>query len=99
MTPSEIRAQLDRILASADFDVPGRVRRFLDYVVTEALSGRASRIKAYSIAVEVFGRDATFDPQSDPVVRMEAGRVRRALERYYLTAGSSDPIVITIPKG
>jgi TolB-like protein len=67
--------------------------------VTETLSGRSDRIKAYSIAVEVFGRDSSFDPQSDPMVRIEAGRVRRALERYYLTAGSSDPILIAIPKG
>ena len=96
---SEIQAQLERILASPDFDVPERARTFLNYVVTESLSGRADRIKAYTIAVEVFGRGATFDPQSDPVVRIEAGRVRRGLERYYLTAGSSDPIVITIPKG
>ena len=96
---SEIQAQLERILTSPDFDVTERARRFLNYVVTESLSGRADRIKAYTIAVEVFGRGATFDPQSDPVVRIEAGRVRRGLERYYLTAGTSDPIVITIPKG
>ena len=96
---SEIQAQLERILTSPDFDVPERARRFLNYVVTESLSGRADRIKAYTIAVEVFGRSGTFDPQSDPVVRIEAGRVRRGLERYYLTAGPSDPIVITIPKG
>ena len=99
VTSSEIRAQLERILASPDFNVPERARAFLKYVVTETLSGRADRIKAYSIAIEVFGRGASFDPQSDPVVRIEAGRVRRALERYYLTAGSSDPIAITIPKG
>ena len=98
-TSSEIRAQLERILTSPDFDVPERARRFLEYVVTESLAGRADRIKAYSIAIEVFGRGAAFDPQSDPVVRIEAGRVRRALERYYLTAGLSDPTVITIPKG
>jgi TolB-like protein len=100
ITPGEIRAQLERILTSPDFDVPERAHRFLKYVVTESLSGRADRIKAYTIAVEVFGRGATtFDPQSDPVVRIEAGRVRRGLERFYLTAGSFDPIVITIPKG
>ena len=97
--PSEIRAQLEQILTSTDFDVPERAHQFLNYIVTEALSGRADRIKAYTIAVEVFGRGVTFEPQSDPVVRIEAGRVRRGLERYYLTAGSSDPIVITIPKG
>jgi TolB-like protein len=99
VTSSEIRAQLERILASSDFNVPERAHAFLKYVVTETLSDRADRIKAYSIAIEVFGRGASFDPQSDPVVRIEAGRVRRALERYYLTAGSSDPIAITIPKG
>ena len=87
---SELNFQ--RILASPDFNVPERARAFLEYVVTETLSGRADRIKAYSIAIEVFGRGASFDPQSDPVVRIEAGRVRRGLERYYLTAGRSDPI-------
>lgn len=93
------RAQLGRVLASGDFDVPERARKFLSYVVEESLAGRADRIKAYSVALEVFGRDASFDPQADPVVRIEAGRVRRALERYYLTGGRFDPVVITIPKG
>lgn len=96
---ADCHAQLVRILGSADFDVPDREHRFLRYVVEESLSGRADRIKAYSIAVEVFGRDASFDPQSDPIVRIEAGHLRRALERYYLTAGVSDVILITIPKG
>ncbi|TJV90854.1 MAG: hypothetical protein E5X52_34795, partial [Mesorhizobium sp.] len=49
--------------------------------------------------VEVFGRDMSFDPQTDPIVRIEAGHLRRGLERYYLTAGHDDPILITIPKG
>lgn len=93
------RAQLERILKSAEFDATDRERRFLSYVVDETLAGRSSRIKAYSIAVEVFGRDASFDPQADPIVRVEAGHLRRAIERYYLTAGQTDPILITIPKG
>ena len=63
------------------------------------MAGRGDRIKAYSIAVEVFGRGVSFDPQTDPIVRIEAGHLRRALERYYLTAGHADPILITIPKG
>jgi adenylate cyclase len=97
--PEAVRAQLDRIVASPDFVVPERARKFLRYVVEEALAGRADHIKAYTIAVDVFGRNETFDSQSDPVVRIEAGRLRRALERYYLTAGRADPIVIGIPKG
>jgi TolB-like protein len=95
----DIRAQLDRILKSTDFEATARERRFLSYVVDETLNGRASHIKAYSIAVEVFGRDAAFDPQNDPIVRIEAGHLRRSLERYYLTGGQADPVHLTIPKG
>lgn len=95
----DCRAQLDRILSSEAFPVSPRHRRFLSYIVTEALEGRADRIKAYSVATEVFGRDASFDPQNDPIVRVEAGHLRRALERYYLEAGRLDPVEITVPKG
>lgn len=97
--PGDCRAQLERILSSTDFEATDREHRFLEHVVEEALSGRGERIKAYSIAVEVFGRDASFDPQTDPIVRIEAGHLRRSLERYYFTGGQSDPILITIPKG
>ncbi|MCU4182038.1 adenylate cyclase [Bosea sp. BH3] len=90
---------MDRILASPEFNVPARVRQFLTYVVNQTLAGHADRIKAYTVAVEVFGRDANFDIQNDPVVRIEAGRLRRALERYYLLAGSADPVLVEIPKG
>lgn len=93
------RHQLGRILQSPDFEATDRGRKFLTYIVEETLAERSERIKAYSIATDVFGRNTSFDPQTDPIVRIEAGHLRRALERYYLTAGSDDPIVITIPKG
>ncbi|WP_077959599.1 hypothetical protein [Ensifer adhaerens] len=96
---ADVLAQLERIRLSAEFDAPDRDRKFLAYVVEETLAGRGERIKAYSIATEVFGRDSSFDPQTDPAVRIEAGRIRRALERYYLVAGRNDPIVIRMPKG
>jgi adenylate cyclase len=95
----DVRAQLDILLASPDLDAPARARRFLRYVVEETLAGRADRIKGYAIGTEVFERSSDFDAQSDPVVRIEAGRLRRALERYYLSSGLSDPVIITIPKG
>jgi adenylate cyclase len=95
----DVRAQLERLVASPDFDVPARVRRFLSYIVEETLAGRADRIKAYSVGMEVFGRDSSFDAQGDPVVRIEAGRLRRALEHYYLVPGLSDPVIIDVPKG
>ncbi|RDI59761.1 tetratricopeptide repeat protein [Microvirga subterranea] len=95
----DVRAQLEILLASPDLDASARARRFLRYVVEETLAGRAERIKAYAIGTEVFERNADFDAQGDPVVRIEAGRLRRALERYYLSGGTLDPVVITIPKG
>jgi TolB-like protein len=97
--PDDILQQLERVLASDEFHSPERGRKFLRFVVTETLEGRAQFLKAFTIANEIFGRQSSFDAQNDPVVRIEAGRIRRGLERYYLVAGQSDPIVITIPKG
>jgi adenylate cyclase len=94
----DIKAQLERIATSEEFPGVGRGGAFLRYVVGEVLAGRAKRIKGYSIAIEVFGRKDGFT-QDDPVVRIEAGRLRRTLERYYLVAGQSDPLKIDIPKG
>ncbi len=94
-----VREQLLRILGSDDFDAPKRNRRFLAYAVEETLEGRAHRLKAYNIATSVFGRKSDFDPHQDAIVRIEAGRLRRSLERYYLKAGTSDLIHITIPRG
>jgi TolB-like protein len=98
-SPAEVRDQLQRILDSPSFEASDRRRRFLGYVVDELLAGRADRLKGYSIATAVFERDDSFDPQTDPVVRLEARRLRRGLEHYYLTAGRDDPIRIEIPKG
>ncbi|MBY5715393.1 adenylate cyclase [Rhizobium leguminosarum] len=94
----DISEQLERVVSSPEFPGVGRAAAFLRYVVSETLEGRGNRIKAYSIAIEVFGRDPGFT-QDDPVVRIEAGRLRRSLERYYLVAGQHDPVRIDIPKG
>jgi adenylate cyclase len=99
MTATRAREQLERILASPGFRASARSRRFLEYVVEETLAGRADRLKGLTIAIDVFGRDATMDRQHDPVVRIEAAKLRRSLERYYQTAGAKDPIRIDIPKG
>lgn len=98
-TNEDIWAQLNKILQNIEFKASDKQRQFLSYVVGESLEGRTSHIKGYTIAVEVYGRTETFDPQMDPIVRVEAGRLRRALDHYYFTAGSNDPLRITIPKG
>ena len=99
MNADDVRQQLKRILGSPGFDASARNHRFLEYIVEETLAGRADRLKGVSIAIDVFGRDAMIDPQHDPVVRVEAAKLRRRLERYYLSAGREDPIRIDIPKG
>ena len=98
-TPEAIRAQLETILRSSQFRATDKQMKFICFVVNEALEGRASKIKGYTIAVDVYGRSQNFDPQIDPIVRVEAGRLRRALAHYYLTAGKNDPVRIEIPKG
>ena len=75
---SEVRAALDRILASRCFQQAGRASDFLRFVVEQTLEGSGQRLKGYTIGVEVFGRPADFDAQSDALVRVEAGRLRRA---------------------
>ncbi len=95
----DIRAALARLSDSPDFRASPHGRAFLGYVVEQALAGHADRLKAFDIALAALERDASFDPQVDPIVRIEAGRLRRDLEHYYLTAGRGDPIRITIPKG
>lgn len=94
-----IRETVERIIASPDFEASDRAANFLRYVVEETLEGRSGQIKAFTIGMDVFGRDKSFDPQHDPAVRIEAARLRRALERYYLLSGKDDPIVIDIAKG
>ncbi|MBQ4133053.1 MAG: hypothetical protein IJD04_04880 [Desulfovibrionaceae bacterium] len=93
-----IRNQLSRIVESKDFEASVRLRSFLTFVVEEVLAGRGNEIKAYTIAVSVFGRNAKFDPLLDPIVRVEAGKLRKLLERYYLL-NPNEPVIITIPLG
>jgi DNA-binding response OmpR family regulator/TolB-like protein len=94
-----VRRQLERLFASPDFDAPRRSREFLNFVVEEALAGRGQEITQGTIAVEVFGRRDDFDATVDPIVRIQAGRLRRSLERYYLLAGKEDPVRMELPKG
>jgi hypothetical protein len=92
-----IREQLDRILHSVPFQHSPRRQRFLEFIVNETLAGR--NLKGYDVALEVFDRPETFDPAVDPVVRVEAGRLREKLREYYGADGQSDPIRIDLPKG
>ncbi len=91
---------LGRIVASRTFSRSKRHQRFLRHVVDAALAGRHDALKEVVIGLEVFGRDiAHYDPRRDPIVRVEAGRVREKLARYYGDEGAGDAFEIQIPVG
>src|ERR1043166_8978691 len=99
VTPDEIRAALQRMIVSDVFSRSPQLGAFLRFVVEAVLHGKADRIKAYTIGVAVLRRDTKFDPQLDPIVRVEATRLRRAIERYYTGPGASDAVMIALPRG
>jgi serine/threonine-protein kinase len=91
--------QLTRILASETFQQADRLKRFLTFVVKEALAGRQDDLKEYVIGVRVFRKEETFDPRTDPIVRVQARRLRAKLARYYREEGLTDALIIDLPKG
>src|SRR5205823_12707103 len=94
-----IRQYLDRILASATFQQVDRLKRFISFIVSEAIAGRGDQLKEYVIGVQVFGKEASFDPRTDPIVRVQARRLRARLVRYYREQGQHDEVVVELPKG
>jgi len=96
---SDVQAALTKIANSEEFRRSRRISDFLRFVVEETLAGRGNRLKAFTIAQEVYGRDEHFDPRTDTNVRVDAGRLRSRLASYYESAGCNDPVRIDIPKG
>jgi len=96
---ADVRAALERVLSSRCFEQAARSSGFLRYVVEQTLAGQGDRLKGYTVAVEVFGRPPDFDAQTDPLVRVEAGRLRRRLIEYYADEGRDDPIRLELPRG
>jgi TolB-like protein len=95
----DIRRQLDRVLNSQGFLSSPRLCSFLSYVSEKKIIGEATKIKQYSIGVDVYGRELDFDPKTDPLIRIEAGRLRRKLREYYENQGKDDPVHVEIPRG
>lgn len=99
LAPDLIYRQVEKIVASPIFAQSHRLTRFLRFVVEQSVQDQTVQLKEYSIGVEVFDRDESYDPRIDPIVRVEASRLRSKLTEYYHTEGRSDPILIEIPKG
>ena len=94
-----ILAQMERVLSSSEFAQSERLQKFLKFIVNETLAGRAGNLKEFTIALDVFGRDDSFDPQTSSIVRVEASRLRAKLDKYNAIEGLDDPIHISVPTG
>lgn len=96
---AEVRRQLEQILSSRTFSHAQRLRTMLRFIVEQTLEGRAGELKESVIGHEVCGRSASFDPKVDPIVRVDANRLRSRLRTYYESEGSADGFHINLPKG
>src|SRR5688572_7884996 len=94
-----IKAALAELLAWEDLQRSPQLAAFLSYVVQARLKGEADSIKAYSIAVDVFGRNEDFDPQSDPIVRVQARRLRSLLAAFDASGLRTSSVRIMLPVG
>lgn len=95
----QINHQVRRILNSPAFKNSSTLSKFLEFIIAEKINDRDQYIKEYSVAVNVLNRPPSFNPRDDAVVRIHGGRLRRALNDFYLDQGINDPIVIQVPKG
>ncbi len=98
-SPDAVRAQLGKILASPQFGRSERLATFLRYVVEHAAQGKAEELKETVIGVEVFRRAPGYDPKTDPIVRVQAARLREKLRDYYSARDRNGELVIEVPKG
>lgn len=94
-----VRTHVGQILRSADFASAPQLSALLEYIVERKLAGEEGSVKAYTIATEALGRAADFDPQSDPIVRVQARRLRQSLQLYYAGPGAGETMRIVLPVG
>ena len=94
-----VQQQLKRVISSSAFHAADRLKRFITFVVSETLENRADQLKEYVIGTKVFDKEASFNPRTDPIVRVQARQLRARLARYYSDEGLGDDLVIDLPRG
>ncbi|WP_269583630.1 hypothetical protein [Roseibium sp. Sym1] len=99
ISPERIQAALVTALQSREFQSAPQLRAFLGFVVRATLNNEQEKLKGYTIAVEALGRPEDFNPVTDPIVRVEAARLRRRLEKYYSGTGAGETVRMVIRKG
>jgi hypothetical protein len=95
----EVEKELERICSTIHFRTSKRACEFLRYIVRVALDGRMDSLKERSIAIDLLGRDTSYDPSSDAIVRVRANDVRKRLTSCYASADTASTIQINLPLG
>lgn len=95
----EVRQTLEKLLGSRYFVNAHKKKQFLRVICEFYLNGRAEELNEYLLAYDVFGRDTTYQPSADPIVRVVAHEIRKKLEAYYQAEGARDEIRLEIPAG
>src|SRR5580693_5967898 len=96
---AEVQRQLERLLGNPHFSNSKRFPSFLRFIVQEELEGRGDLLKERTLGIEVFGRDASYDTTSDPIVRVTAAEIRKRIAQYYQESGHGDELRISLPPG
>lgn len=96
---TEVREELERVLASQEFHVSKLCQSFLRYVVENTLAGQSANLKERTIGAEVFGKPTSYDPSEDAGVRVKAGEVRKRLRSYYFSHPAQSKVLIDMPSG
>ena len=99
ISSSDVQAELDRVLESRCFRSRKAAQKFLSYIVQQTTDGQGKGINQHSIATEGLGKEADFDPSSNPLIRVQAGRLRKQLEEYYAGEGRENMLRIMLPIG
>jgi len=95
----QVSDALQRVLRSRTFARSERLRSFLKFIVEMEQLGLSHQLKGYTIGIDVFSRSHGFDPGTDPLVRVQAGKLRKLLNQFYASEGRDDPLRIRIPLG
>lgn len=90
---------LSRVLVSREFDHAHTLKRILGYLVERSADPNGPAPKEYEIATMAMGRPQSFDPRTDPIVRVSIASIRDRLLAYFATEGKQELLRLSIPKG
>lgn len=95
-----VEAELARLVESPWLRRAPSHMRLLRYLVARRMAADDAALRETAIAIEVFRRDpSTYDPQTDPIVRVTMRRLRERLETHYARHDTSPQVRIVLPKG